>query len=360
MGKGHPPHDAAYKQFFSNPEMVASLLRDFVPAGFIAELDFSTLERCSGSYVTDDLRERHDDIVWRVGWKKGDWCYVALLLEFQSTPDHWMALRTLSYTALLLLDLVKTGRVREGEGLPPVFPIVIYNGGRVWKAPREVAALFAPMPESLKRYCPRHRHFLLDESRVPGAALERSEGLAARLLRLERAREPEEVRGEVKALLVRLQGPEYAPLRRAFSVWLGRVVLQRSGITEEVPEFHDLQEVDAMLEERAAQWKEEYIRQGVLLGRAEGLAEGEARGEARGLIRGEARGRGLALRDLLEARFGPLPSSVTSSLAGLSDAAELRRLMLSAVHAASLGAFMERIAATDAPAQGREPRKQGE
>lgn len=82
MGKERMPHDPAYKQFFSNPEMVESLLRDFVSADFIADLDFSTLERCSGSYVTDDLRERHDDIVWRVGWKKGSWCYVALLLEF--------------------------------------------------------------------------------------------------------------------------------------------------------------------------------------------------------------------------------------------------------------------------------------
>lgn len=118
MGKERIPHDSAYKQFFSNPEMVESLLRDFVPADFIADLDFSTLERCPGSYVTDDLRERHDDIVWRVGWKKGSWCYVALLVEFQSTPDHWMALRMLSYTALLLLDLVKTGNIRENEGLP--------------------------------------------------------------------------------------------------------------------------------------------------------------------------------------------------------------------------------------------------
>ena len=96
MGKERMPHDSAYKQFFSDPKMVESLLRDFVSADFIADLDFSTLERCSGSYVTDDLRERHDDIVWRVGWKKGSWCYVALLLEFQSPPDHWMALRTLS------------------------------------------------------------------------------------------------------------------------------------------------------------------------------------------------------------------------------------------------------------------------
>lgn len=323
MGKERMPHDPAYKQFFSNPEMVESLLRDFVSVDFIADLDFSTLERCSGSYVTDDLRERHDDIVWRVGWKKGSWCYVALLLEFQSTPDHWMALRTLSYTTLLLLDLVKTGKVRENEGLPPVFPIVIYNGGKAWKAPQEVAALFAPMPEGLKYYRPQHRHFLLDESRVSGEELDKSKGLAAQLLRLERAQEPEQVRQIVRELIARLHGPEYLSLRRAFTVWLGRVVLKRSGITEEIPEFQDLREVDAMLEERAAQWKNEYIT----LGRKEG--------EAKGL------GRGVQL--LLEARFGALPASVTTYISSSSDSNTLQKMMLSAYHAESLQSFIELI-----------------
>lgn len=323
MGKERMSHDPAYKQFFSNPEMVESLLRDFVSADFIADLDFSTLERCSGSYVTDDLRERHDDIVWRVGWKKGSWCYVALLLEFQSTPDHWMALRTLSYTTLLLLDLVKTGKVRENEGLPPVFPIVIYNGGKAWKAPQEVAALFAPMPEGLKYYRPQHRHFLLDESRVSGEELDKSKGLVAQLLRLERAQEPEQVRQIVRELIARLHGPEYLSLRRAFTVWLGRVVLKRSGITEEIPEFQDLREVDAMLEERAAQWKNEYIT----LGRKEG--------EAKGL------GRGVQL--LLEARFGALPASVTTYISSSSDSNTLQKMMLSAYHAESLQSFIELI-----------------
>ena len=71
MGKERMPHDSAYKQFSSNSEMVESLLRDFVSADFIADLDFSTLERCSGSYVTDDLRERYDDIVWLSAGKRG-------------------------------------------------------------------------------------------------------------------------------------------------------------------------------------------------------------------------------------------------------------------------------------------------
>ena len=61
-----------------------------------------------------------------------------------------------------------------------------------------------------------------------------------------------------------------------------------------------------MLEERAAQWKDEYIQQGMLIGEAKGRAEGEAKGRVEGI--------GLALRDLLEARFGSLPQDVISSI----------------------------------------------
>ena len=46
--------------------MVESLLRDFVPERFVSDLDFSTLELCSGNYVADDLSQRHNDIVWRI------------------------------------------------------------------------------------------------------------------------------------------------------------------------------------------------------------------------------------------------------------------------------------------------------
>lgn len=142
---------------------------------------------------------------------------------------------------------------------------------------------------------------------------------------------PEQVRQIVRELIARLHGPEYLLLRRAFTVWLGRVVLKRSGITEEIPELQDLREVDAMLEERAAQWKDEYIRQGVLIGKAEGISIGESRGL------------GLALRDLLEVRFGMLPQSLTSYIASSTDSTALRKLMLSAYHAESLQAFIDQL-----------------
>jgi predicted transposase YdaD len=62
-------HDGSYKQLFSHPEMVASLIRDFVPEDWVEELDFSSLENTNKSFITDDIRDRHDDIIWRVRWQ---------------------------------------------------------------------------------------------------------------------------------------------------------------------------------------------------------------------------------------------------------------------------------------------------
>ncbi len=337
MENARSPHDPSYKQFFSNSEMVASLLRDLVPEDFVNDLDFSTLEQCSGSYVTDDLRDRHDDIIWRVRWRDS-WMYLYLLLEFQSTIDPWMAVRILAYTALLWQDLIKSGTVRDGESLPPVLPIVIYNGRKPWTAAQDVAELLSPIRGPLSRYQPRQSYFLLDEGRVPEDLLHTG-GLAAQLVRLERADSLEALRPIVRELVAQLQNAKYRHLRRMLSVWLGRVVFKRAGITTDVPEFHDLQEIDAMLEERAAQWKEEYIRQGILIGEARGRTEGEAWGEARGL--------GLALRDVLEFRFGRLPVSVSSRIAELSDAVVLRKLTLSAYQADSLQAFVDQLPKDD-------------
>jgi predicted transposase YdaD len=59
-------HDASYKQLFSHPEVVRDLVRGFVPDQWLHSLDFSTLEKVPGSFITEDLRHRFSDVVWRV------------------------------------------------------------------------------------------------------------------------------------------------------------------------------------------------------------------------------------------------------------------------------------------------------
>lgn len=339
MSSKRSPHDPAYKQFFSNQEMVESLLKDFVDEDFIKDLNFSTLERCRGSYVTDDLRERHDDIIWRVRWR-GTWCYLYLLLEFQSTPDPWMAVRILCYTALLYQDLIRNNALPENGCLPPVFPIVIYNGKKPWTAVKDVAHLLHASSSRLEAYQPRQRYFLLDEGRIATERLSERDSLSALLLRLERAESVMDLRLLVGQLREKLHEPRYTHLRRVFAVWLGRIIIRRAGITQDIPEFQDLQEVDAMLEERVAEWYEQWKQEALALGRLEGETIGKAQGEAIGRAQGEAIGEIKAMRtlisDLLSDKFGMISLPLMEKINELQTASELRLLILSVYKAETL------------------------
>jgi predicted transposase YdaD len=133
------PHDPSYKLLFSHRDLVADLIRGFVHDDWVAEFDFSTLQRVSEISVSHDLRERDDDMIWRLRWGER-WIYVYLWLEFQSSVDRLMALRLLTYVGLLYQDLAVVGEIPAGSPLPPVLPIVLYNaeqpGGqrRVWRS----------------------------------------------------------------------------------------------------------------------------------------------------------------------------------------------------------------------------------
>jgi len=78
--KRRTEYDQSYKRLFSHPKMVEDLLKGFVHEDWVKELDFTTLEVFKDSFVSDNLLERHDDIIWRVRWGKKKWLYVYLLL----------------------------------------------------------------------------------------------------------------------------------------------------------------------------------------------------------------------------------------------------------------------------------------
>ncbi len=50
--------DHAYKLLFSHSEMVRDVLEGFVNEERLSQLDYASLEKVAGSYVSDDLRER--------------------------------------------------------------------------------------------------------------------------------------------------------------------------------------------------------------------------------------------------------------------------------------------------------------
>ena len=270
------PHDAAFKLLFSFPEMVRDLLAGFVPHEWVKELDLSTLERWPGSHVSDDLRQRHQDRVWRVRFRDR-WLYVLVLLEFQSTVDRTMAVRILAYTALLYQDLLRT----SSAPLPPVLPIVLYHGRERWTAAKDVAGLLAPPGEFLVPYQPSQRYFLLNIGGYTDSSLPAGRNLVASLIRLARSRGLKEMATMFVGLAEWLSEPEHEGLIRAFWEWLDQVHLPVQGLEVKLPALKNWREAGTMMNEAVKDWTVPWREEGRAEGRAEGQTEVMRRQAAR-------------------------------------------------------------------------------
>ena len=338
MPKTHYQHDAAYKNLFTDPEMVASLLRRFVPADIVAEMDFSSLEPFPSERIAEDRRERRNDIVWRVRLKES-FCYLLFLLEFQSREDWWMAVRILAYTALLWQDIIKADKLGAGDRLPPVFPLVLYNGGKAWKAPTDLRDLLLSHKKSLENYQPRQQYFLLDAGRVPEETLAGNNDLATLLIRFERARNIGEIIHILTELCMVLPSSERLHLHRAFISWLGSNVFRRTEISEDILHCNTIQEARSMLADIAPHWEQNFMEKGIAIGKQEGISIGEARGISIGKQEGMTEGIRNVLHDLLQNRFSTLPQDICTSIANMTDTNALRMLTREVYQVESLEAF---------------------
>ena len=99
------PHDKLFKKSFENLAVAAAHFRDSLPAETVPLLDLAKLRLESGSYVDEELRDRHSDLLFSVPWvgpameeqppNEPDSALMYLLFEQQSTVDTMMPLRML-------------------------------------------------------------------------------------------------------------------------------------------------------------------------------------------------------------------------------------------------------------------------
>ncbi len=324
-------HDASYKYLFSAPEMVRDLINGFIPDPWLQSLDYATLEKVPGSYVTDDLRHRSDDVVWRVK-VGGDWVYLYLLLEFQSKVDKFMAVRMMVYTGLLYQDLIKRGEILKDGRLPPVLPIVLYNGAPRWNAATEIADLIPAVPGLVAQFRPQMQYLLIDEGAYSEGHLASLQNLVAAVFRIEHPSTPESIRELIGLLEIWLiDRPE---LKRMFAVWIRATLMRRSEYTVVLPDVQNLKELNMALAERLVEWAAAYKAKGMQEGVAEGVAQGLQQGMQQGiqqgvqqgiqqgvqqgLQQGVQQGEALALQKLLSRRFGALSPEMTAQIASAS------------------------------------------
>jgi predicted transposase YdaD len=132
------PHDALFKWTFAHPEHATGELAALLPHELGARIDWSRLAVVSGSFVDEELRDRHADLLFEAPLD-GRTAFLYVLFEHQSASDRWMALRLLRYM-VRIWDRHQQAHP-EAERLPAILPLVLYHGAGPWSAPKSFQEL---------------------------------------------------------------------------------------------------------------------------------------------------------------------------------------------------------------------------
>lgn len=133
----HHHHDASYKFLLSSKKLFVEFLRSFVKRSWTEEITEEHVEPIPHSFVLQDFKQQEADVVYQVNIR-GQKVLFYVLVELQSTVDYRMSYRLLLYQTEIwrywLNNQAEGMNNRRGFSLPPIVPIVLYNGKRKWSA----------------------------------------------------------------------------------------------------------------------------------------------------------------------------------------------------------------------------------
>ncbi len=302
-------HDRPRRLLFTHRRMVEDLLKGFVEGSWVDDLDFSTLKKLGSDFlraVSGAFEERIGDVVWQVTRRDGP--LYLLVVEFQSKPDPWMALRVAYYALHLHLRLIKEWELKRGDELPAVFAIVLYNGEQAYDVATELSELIASVPEELEEFQPSMRYLLIDESRWPREKLlAAGRNAAATFLRLHQS-DPQ----EIQKLVLEESGLDWIDnedeeLMRDLLAWIGLVLLPSRAPETPVPELRTLDELKYYMEKDMETWSEMLLKKG----RTEGQIEASQ----------------TAILLLARRRFETLPAGFEERIRAIRDLDQLYRIL---------------------------------
>ncbi len=208
------PHDALFKQVFSQPYHAAAELRCVLPEVVSRHIDWETLELQPGSFVDDELRERHADLLYSVRLA-GRGALVYVLLEHKSEPDSLTPFQLLVYAVRIWQRFRRENP--KARKLPPIVSVVVHHGEAGWSSGTElldVLDLDPTLRSDLGPYLPNLRFVLDDLARESGDALHhRTMSALGRLTLfcLKRARVSGDLLGELRGWAGVMRSVQDAP-----------------------------------------------------------------------------------------------------------------------------------------------------
>jgi predicted transposase/invertase (TIGR01784 family) len=292
-------HDTILKKVFEYPKMVREFFRQHLPEEMQQILDINTLKAVPENFVDDNLSNSACDILFHAKCHNSQDGYVYLMLEGQSSSDRLMAFRLLHYMTQIIANHIK--QYGEKEKLPMVYPMVLWQKDGIYSAKRNVWDLFNYPDLARKIWTGDHR--LIDLQTIPDKVLTQEPWSGLFQLVTKYIGKPnllhkiDEFSELLKKLSTQSQGGNFlkhilryvlTAIEKSGKIKLSEIVMKNT---------NDGSKIMGSL-------AQEFINEGIGIGKAEGIgigkAEGIGIGKAEGIGIGKAEGIGIgkAERDM--------------------------------------------------------------
>ncbi|MBF0476838.1 MAG: Rpn family recombination-promoting nuclease/putative transposase [Deltaproteobacteria bacterium] len=323
-------HDHFFKGIFSVKAEAEDFLSNYLPEEVAGLLKLDTLELGKDTYVDPELRESLSDLVYRVETTSAGPAVVYILFEHKSRPEPLIAFYLLRYMVKMWGQFIEQGWKAP---LPPIIPLVFYHGPARWELDRRFQGLVAHHP-ALQSFLPDFQFLFYDLGPHQTEEIRGRFRLQAALLMLCLIFHPN-LRYRIREILERLgrlEWPEDADLFR-------KVVHYIEANSDKISELDLSQAVHDVYgdikEDAMPGFMQTWVEKGVQKGRQEGLQEGRQEGRQEGSL-ADARE---SVVDILESRFGAVPSPLAALINQLDDLAVLKMLRKKAVTVETMDNF---------------------
>jgi len=289
---GYQFYDNAFHEIFSHPEVIQSLLLDFVGEPWVKLLDFSSLKVMKSTFKGISTGKRESDLMLTFRVNKQVEVRIIILLEFQRKSENMM-LRLLDY---LLRAYEKA--LDSGNKLPVIIPVVIYHGTSRWKERGRFIEYFKIPHPGLIKYIPDFEYILIDEKGFDEKLLRQLKSAAAYFFLIDRTdfHNRKDAAERIIYILQNLKksNPDIFSLLgnyvQSLLSYMGVEIKRVNSYLDEGGKTMFLESLEKLKEESIADGRAEGLEQGLEEGRHKGIEEGRHQGIEQGMEQGIEQG----------------------------------------------------------------------
>jgi predicted transposase/invertase (TIGR01784 family) len=324
-------YDSAFKKVFSDKQIFFQFIDAFVPEINNLDIELDDLFLEETTFTDPNLSDKEDDILYRIRYK-GKEIYIYILIEHQSSVDYLMPYRILVYMTRIWERYVNNAKDKRRKGfkLPPIIPIVFYNGMRKWTAEIRFEEKVNDYIEFAK-YVPHFYYLLVDVGSIEEWRLKRMNNALSLFLSLDAYKEKDvmEIIEEVKGIFEGFSEDQKELVRKYIKTYLKVLTVRHDmDVMEEESEFTG--EVNEMLTIFSAKLKENLKRE-----REEGIEEGILESTQEAVI------------DVVEAKFDEVPKDIAKTIKEINDIDVLKDLLKKAIKSETLNEFSTALKAIE-------------